>query len=285
MSPPASADDTRLRADIQTQCINITNACIAKDIPEVINGIERMKTTIKIRTGTMPNAAPSRRSVPPPRWMGGAWARALGRENRSYIMSAFTTIASAIHDNFTFLGIPSLIAGCVFVAGSNIALASDIILLIPDAFITCIRGNTRITVDYLIDQMRYVGISETDCKKFRDFAFNQEDLRKGIEQMYDVIDPAFSPTYVKMTKDIMQQYIDAIPIQARTQGGARRTAKRASGSTRTSMAPKWLPTSRTVTLKGTVRKLWKSAKDASVLAVKRIVKAADGSKKARFQRV
>ena len=50
-------------------------------------------------------------------------------------------------------------------------------------------------------------------------------------------------------------------------------------------SPKWLPTNRTVKHKGVVRKLWKSAKDASVLAVKRIVKAADGSKKVRFQRV
>ena len=56
-------------------------------------------------------------------------------------------------------------------------------------------------------------------------------------------------------------------------------------------APKWLPTSRTVKHKGTGgkktinRKLWRSATDASVLAVKRIVKAADGSKKVRFQRV
>jgi len=47
----------------------------------------------------------------------------------------------------------------------------------------------------------------------------------------------------------------------------------------------WIQTSRTVTVKGTVRKLWRSAKDASLLAVKRIVKAADGSKKVRFQRV
>ena len=49
--------------------------------------------------------------------------------------------------------------------------------------------------------------------------------------------------------------------------------------------PKWLPTSRTVTLKGASRKLWRSAKDASVLAVKRIVKAADGSRKVRFEKV
>ena len=47
----------------------------------------------------------------------------------------------------------------------------------------------------------------------------------------------------------------------------------------------WLPTNRTVKHKGVVRKLWKSAKDASVLAVKRVVKAADGSNKVRFQRV
>ena len=48
---------------------------------------------------------------------------------------------------------------------------------------------------------------------------------------------------------------------------------------------KWLPTTSSVKHKGAVRKLWRSAKDATVLAVKRIVKAADGTRKARFERV
>ena len=48
---------------------------------------------------------------------------------------------------------------------------------------------------------------------------------------------------------------------------------------------KWIPTNRTLKHKGVVRKLWRSAKDASVTAVKRIVKAADGSKKVRYERV
>ena len=65
------------------------------------------------------------------------------------------------------------------------------------------------------------------------------------------------------------------------QGGRRRIAT----NRKSSAAPKWLPTQRTVKHKGAVRKLWRSTKDAAVLAVKRIVKAADGSKKARFQRV
>ena len=51
---------------------------------------------------------------------------------------------------------------------------------------------------------------------------------------------------------------------------------------------KWLPTSRTVKHKGAVRKLWRltgSAKDAAVLAVKRIVRSADGTRKVRSERV
>ena len=50
-------------------------------------------------------------------------------------------------------------------------------------------------------------------------------------------------------------------------------------------APRWLPTTRTVVHKNTVCKLWRSANDTSVLAIKRIVKAADGSRKARFEKV
>ena len=53
----------------------------------------------------------------------------------------------------------------------------------------------------------------------------------------------------------------------------------------TGVAAKWLPTSRTVKHKGAVRKLWRSAKDAAVQAVKRIVKAADGTRKVRYERV
>ena len=48
---------------------------------------------------------------------------------------------------------------------------------------------------------------------------------------------------------------------------------------------KWLPTKRTINYKGTVRKIWCSAKDTSVMAVKRIVTSANGIKKARFERL
>ena len=36
---------------------------------------------------------------------------------------------------------------------------------------------------------------------------------------------------------------------------------------------------------GASRKVWRSAKDAAVLAVKRVVRAADGTRKARFEKV
>ena len=50
-------------------------------------------------------------------------------------------------------------------------------------------------------------------------------------------------------------------------------------------APKWLPTNRTVVHKGASRKVWRSTKDAAVLAVKRVAVAADGSRKARFEKL
>jgi len=60
-----------------------------------------------------------------------------------------------------------------------------------------------------------------------------------------------------------------------------RTAKRTA-------AAKWLPTSRTVVHRGATRKVWVSAKDAAVKAVKRmhrVVKAADGSRKVRYEKL
>ena len=47
----------------------------------------------------------------------------------------------------------------------------------------------------------------------------------------------------------------------------------------------WLPTGLTMLIDGARRKLWRSAKDASAVAVKRFVKGADGARKARFTRV
>ena len=63
-------------------------------------------------------------------------------------------------------------------------------------------------------------------------------------------------------------------------GGAHRT--RARGKATTPAAAKWLPTGRTVVHKGVTRKVWVSAKDATVKAVKRVVKSADGSRKVRY---
>ena len=86
--------------------------------------------------------------------------------------------------------------------------------------------------------------------------------------------------------DILIIQNGTLTVPSTIQGGGRRpTGRTPKPHVSAKASTKWLPTSRTVTLKGTVRKLWRSAKDASVTAVKRIVKAADGSKKVRFQRV
>ena len=66
---------------------------------------------------------------------------------------------------------------------------------------------------------------------------------------------------------------------------SRQGAKKRPAKAQRSPTARWLPTARTVKHRGAVRKLWRSAADASVLAVKRIVRAADGSRKARFERV
>jgi hypothetical protein len=52
-----------------------------------------------------------------------------------------------------------------------------------------------------------------------------------------------------------------------------------------SRAPKWQPTQRSVVHKGRSRKVWRNAHDASVFAIKRAVKAADGSRKFRFEKI
>ena len=51
---------------------------------------------------------------------------------------------------------------------------------------------------------------------------------------------------------------------------------------------KWLPTSRSVLHNGMLRKVWtlvRGAKGGPVHAVKRMVEAADGSRRARYERV
>ena len=69
--------------------------------------------------------------------------------------------------------------------------------------------------------------------------------------------------------------------------GGRATNRRLSSKTKgmSGHAPQWLPTDRKATHKGRQRKLWRSAKDASVLAVKRVVKAADGTRRYRYEKV
>ena len=61
-------------------------------------------------------------------------------------------------------------------------------------------------------------------------------------------------------------------------GGQRAASKKPT-------AAKWQPTGRTVKHKGAVRKLWRSTSDASAVAVKRIVKSADGTRKVRYERL
>ena len=59
-----------------------------------------------------------------------------------------------------------------------------------------------------------------------------------------------------------------------------------SGKTRVAQTQsKWLPTRRSIHHKGALRKVWTDSRNAAVLAVKRIVKAADGSKKTRFEKL
>ena len=66
--------------------------------------------------------------------------------------------------------------------------------------------------------------------------------------------------------------VDAVPAAGGS--GQRKRGSKASA--------KWLPTGRTVVHKGVTRKVWVSARDATVMAVKRVVKSADGSRKARY---
>ena len=66
-----------------------------------------------------------------------------------------------------------------------------------------------------------------------------------------------------------------------TLGGRKSRGK----STTQSKSAKWLPTNRTVTHKGKSRKVWRSAKDASVHAVKCAVKTTDGTRKYRYEKV
>jgi len=48
---------------------------------------------------------------------------------------------------------------------------------------------------------------------------------------------------------------------------------------------KWVKTTETVRHKGATRPVWRSAKDAAVRAVRRLVKAADGTRKVRYERL
>ena len=66
--------------------------------------------------------------------------------------------------------------------------------------------------------------------------------------------------------------------------GGRATSRRPSSKS-AGRAPKWLPTSRTVVHKGKSRKVWRSAKDASVHAVKCAVKTTDGARRYRYEKV
>ena len=65
------------------------------------------------------------------------------------------------------------------------------------------------------------------------------------------------------------------------EGGA---AKRGTPPTAKKDA-KWIATDRKVTYKGKVRRVWHSVKDKGARAVKRLVKAGDGVRRYRFERV
>ena len=97
-----------------------------------------------------------------------------------------------------------------------------------------------------------------------------------INTSFHVIRSSYFDT--EFAKPPSDQYTLA-PIEPEQDGGSRMTRPRSAKK------PAWLPTSRSVVHKGASRKLWRSAKDAAVTAVKRVVKAADGSRKARFERV
>ena len=70
---------------------------------------------------------------------------------------------------------------------------------------------------------------------------------------------------------------------ARRNAPAENPLWRFGGSKKNARAPKWVPTELRVAHMGSVRKLWRSASDPSALAVKRLVKGADGTRKARFE--
>ena len=105
----------------------------------------------------------------------------------------------------------------------------------------------------------------------------------------------FTPFYVPF--DVIVQFMTSFREakramrKARTTKGGRPSRKawpavRPSRSSKSAgRVPKWLPTDRTVVHKGKACKLWRSAADPSVLAVKRMVKAADGTRKCRFEKV
>ena len=146
------------------------------------------------------------------------------------------------------------------VPGSNIRLAHNEL----DIQSKCLKYEKKINSD---PSDEFDRILYDECKKSLEFArlLHASEAGTGVSTATDI--SAVSEVFKAL-------------FTGRFQIGGSASSRRHPSS-----GPKWLPTTRTVKHKGAVRKLWRSSKDASVLAVKRIVRAADGTRKARFEKV
>ena len=72
------------------------------------------------------------------------------------------------------------------------------------------------------------------------------------------------------------------PLQPRV-GGGRKVGRGGAKPAKAKPAAKWVATGRKVLHKGAQRQVWRSSGDPSKLAVKRVAKAADGSRKVRYE--